>query len=158
MVGREIGDRAADESGDQLDRDLVTLAWVARELERACTELTVPQYRLLALIVRGEERASSLASRLALARATVSAGVDTLVANGMVERTSVSGDRRAVRLTVTREGRAALRRTERAMRERIDSLLDDAPDRGLVEAALAQLSTAFQRRGERAAQQGANRP
>jgi DNA-binding MarR family transcriptional regulator len=129
------------------------LAWVSRELERACTELTLPQYRLLALILRGEERASSLASRLALARATVSAGVDTLVANGMVERTSVTGDRRAVRLTVTREGRAALRRTEASMRERIDALLDDAPDRAVVESALAQLTIAFQRRGERAARE-----
>src|SRR5262245_53220685 len=132
-----------------LDLDLLTLAWVSRELERACTELTLPQYRLLALIVRGEERASSLANRLALARPTVSAGVDTLVANGMVERTSVSGDRRAVRLTVTPEGRLALRSAERAMRERIDALLDDAPDRDVVEAAFAQMTIAFQRRGER---------
>jgi DNA-binding MarR family transcriptional regulator len=154
-VEPETAKRAVDRAGAHLDLDLVTLAWVSRELERACTELTLPQYRLLALIVRGEERASSLASRLALARATVSAGVDTLVANGMVGRTSVTGDRRAVRLTVTREGRAALRRAERAMRERVDSLLDDAPERAVVEAAFAQLTIAFQRRGERAAQQRA---
>src|SRR5262245_55861717 len=134
-----------------LDLDLLTLAWVSRELERACTELTLPQYRLLALIVRGEERASSLASRLALARATVSAGVDTLVANGMVERTSVSGDRRAVRLTVTPEGHAAPRRAEHAMRQRVRALHAAAPARADVEAAFAQLTIAFQRRGERAA-------
>ena len=144
---------AEPETGDRLDLDLLTLAWVSRELERACTELTLPQYRLLALIVRGEERASSLAGRLALARPTVSAGVDTLVANGMVERVSVSGDRRAVRLTVTPEGRAALARAERAMRARLDALLDDAPDRAVVEEALAQLTTAFQIRGQRAQQE-----
>ena len=78
----------------------------SRELERACTDLTLPQYRLLALIVRGEERASGLAGQLALARPTVSAAVETLVANGMVERTSVDGDRRAIRLTITPAGRA----------------------------------------------------
>src|SRR5437868_3686233 len=39
------------------DRAVLTVVWVARELERACRELTLPQYRLLALIVRGEERA-----------------------------------------------------------------------------------------------------
>ncbi len=107
------------------DRDLLTLVWVVRELERACADLTLPQYRLLALIVRGEERASSLAGQLALARPTVSAAVETLVANGLVDRTSVDGDRRAVRLTITPKGRAALRVAERAMRGR----LDDAPGR-----------------------------
>ena len=86
------------------DRDILTLVWVVRELERACSDLTLPQYRLLALIVRGEERASSLAGQLALARPTVSAAVETLVANGMVARTSVDGDRRAVHLTITPAG------------------------------------------------------
>jgi long-chain acyl-CoA synthetase len=137
----------SDEAG--VDLDLLTLAWLARELERACSELTLPQYRLLALIVRGEERASSLAGRLALARPTVSAGLDTLVANGLVERTAVRGDRRAVKLTVTPAGRDALRRAERTMRERVDALLADAPDAGVVEAAFAQLTVAFQRMGER---------
>jgi DNA-binding MarR family transcriptional regulator len=132
-----------------VDLDLLTLAWLARELERACTELTLPQYRLLALIVRGEERASTLAGRLALARPTVSAGLDTLVANGLVERTAVRGDRRAVKLTITPAGRDALRHAERTMRVRLDALLADAPDPAIVEAAFAQLTVAFQRMGER---------
>jgi long-chain acyl-CoA synthetase len=135
---------------ERLDVDILTLAWVARELERACTDLTLPQYRLLALIVRGEERASSLAGQLALARPTVSAGVETLVANGMIERTAVSGDRRAIRLSITPAGRAALRAAERAMREKLDAILADAPDKDIVEAALAQLTAALAARGERA--------
>ena len=122
------------------DRDILTLVWVARALERACTDLTLPQYRLLALIVRGEERASSLAGQLALARPTVSAAVETLVANGLVERTSVDGDRRAIRLTITRSGRDALHVAEHAMRERLDALLADVDDASVVENALAQLA------------------
>ena len=131
------------------DRDVLTLIWVARELERACADLTLPQYRLLALIVRGEERASSLAGRLALARPTVSAAVETLVANGMVERTSVDGDRRAVRLTITPAGRAALELAEHAMREKLDALLADVRDPSVVEDALGQLAGALAAQGER---------
>jgi DNA-binding MarR family transcriptional regulator len=125
------------------DREILTLVWVARALERACADLTLPQYRLLALIVSGEERASGLAGQLALARPTVSAAVETLVANGLLERTSVDGDRRAIRLTITPEGRAALRVAERAMRERLDAYLADVPDPSLVNEALAQLAGAL---------------
>ena len=133
------------------DREILTLVWVARALERACADLTLPQYRLLALIVRGEERASGLAGQLALARPTVSAAVETLVANGLVERTSVDGDRRAIKLTITPAGREALRVAERAMRERLDAFLADVPDALVVHDALAQLAGAL------AAQDRANR-
>jgi long-chain acyl-CoA synthetase len=137
-------------SGELPDRDILTLVWVVRELERACTDLTLAQYRLLALIVQGEERASSLAGQLALARPTVSAAVETLVASGMVERTSVDGDRRAVRLTVTSAGRAALQRAQRAMREKLDTLLSDVRDRSVVEDALEQIAASLTAHGERA--------
>jgi len=136
---------------DASDREILTLVWVVRELERACTDLTLPQYRLLALIVRGEERASGLAGQLALARPTVSAAVETLVANGFVERTAVRGDRRAVRLSVTAEGRAALRVAEASMRDRLDALLRDVRDPAVVADALDQLAGALSALGERAA-------
>jgi DNA-binding MarR family transcriptional regulator len=136
------------------DREIITLVWVARALERACADLTLPQYRLLALIVSGEERASGLAGQLALARPTVSAAVETLVANGLVERTSVDGDRRAIRLTITPAGRAALRIAERAMRERLDAFLADVRDRSVVEDALAQLAGALNAEGERSRGRG----
>jgi long-chain acyl-CoA synthetase len=132
------------------DRDILTLVWVVRELERACAELTLPQYRLLALIVRGEERASSLAGQLALARPTVSAAVETLVANGMVDRTAVHGDRRAIRLTITPAGRSALQVAEHAMREKLETILADVADRSVVEDALDQLGDALAAHGERA--------
>jgi DNA-binding MarR family transcriptional regulator len=132
------------------DREILTLVWVVRELERACTDLTLPQYRLLALIVGGEERASGLAGQLALARPTVSAAVETLVTNGMVERTSVDGDRRAIRLTITPTGRRALEAAESAMREKLDVLLRDVRDPGVVADALDQLAGALTAQGERA--------
>ena len=123
-----------------LDRDVLTLAWLARVLERACTDVTLPQYRLLALIVRGEERASTLAERLALARPTVSATIDTLVERGLLERTAVDTDRRAVRLTITADGRDAMLAAEGTMRTRLDEILAAVDDADLVRAALAQLA------------------
>ena len=133
------------------DREILTLVWVARVLERACADLTLPQYRLLALIVSGEERASGLAGQLALARPTVSAAVETLVANGLLERTAVDGDRRAIRLTITPAGRAALRVAEHAMRERLDAFLADVADPTVVNDALAQLAGALAAQDDRGA-------
>jgi DNA-binding MarR family transcriptional regulator len=67
----------------------------------------------------------------------------------MVERTSVDGDRRAVRLTITPAGRAALELAEHAMREKLDALLADVRDPSVVEDALDQLAGALAARGER---------
>jgi DNA-binding MarR family transcriptional regulator len=133
----------APETAAELDRDILTLASVARVLERACADVTLPQWRLLALVARGEERASALASRLALARPTVSATIDTLVERGLLERTAVDGDRRAVRLSLTELGRDAMEGAERGMRARLDELLTFVDDPVLVTNALAQIADAL---------------
>ena len=65
---------------------MLTLARLARLLERACTPLTLAQYRLLAMIAGGAERASELAGQLALTKPTVSATLDTLVDRGLITR------------------------------------------------------------------------
>jgi DNA-binding MarR family transcriptional regulator len=126
-----------------LDRDILTLASVARVLERACIDVTLPQWRLLALVARGEERASALASRLALARPTVSATIDTLVERALLERTAVDGDRRAVRLSLTALGRDTMEGAERGMRARLDELLTFVDDPVLVTNALGQIADAL---------------
>lgn len=136
-----------------MDRDVLTLARMARVLERACTDLTLPQYRLLAMIADGAERASHLAGELALAKPTVSATIDTLVERGLVEREAVDGDRRATRLIVTRSGLAALVLAESSMRERLDDLLARVDDPAAVRLSLAELEAALdQRRDERRAE------
>jgi DNA-binding MarR family transcriptional regulator len=139
-VGRPSPAVPEPAGGPGVDRDVLTLAWLARVLERACTDVTLPQYRLLALIVRGEERASTLAGQLALARPTVSATIDTLVERGLLERTTVDTDRRAVRLTITDRGREAMLGAERAMRARLDEILAAVDDPALVRTALGQLA------------------
>ena len=126
-----------------VDPDVFTLARMARVLERACIDITLPQYRLLAFISRGEERASNLAERLALTRPTVSATIDTLVERALLERTAIDTDRRAVRLTITPEGRRLMHGAETAMRSRLDDILDAADDPELVRTALDQLGNAL---------------
>jgi DNA-binding MarR family transcriptional regulator len=125
---------------------VLTLVRLARILERACLDLTLAQYRLLALISEGEDRASQLAGQLALAKPTVSATVETLVERGLLRRETVAGDRRGVRLTVTGAGSRALETAERAMRTRLDGVLAHVPDLALVEEAFAHLHRALDER------------
>jgi long-chain acyl-CoA synthetase len=120
-----------------------TLARLARVLERSCGDLTLPQYRLLAMISEGSERATALAGKLALAKPSVSAMVDALAERDLVTRARVDGDRRAVRLQLTASGEAALRRAEVTMAEHLQPLIDRCDDAAVVDAALAQLALAL---------------
>lgn len=126
------------------DRDVLTLARLARLLERACGDtdgpaLTLAQYRLLAMIGGGATKASQLAGKLALAKPTVSATVDTLVERGWVERTTAADDRRVVQLSITRAGHAVLERADAAMRARLDDVLRHVAHAAAVRSALAAL-------------------
>ncbi len=123
-----------------------TLARLARLLERACSELTLSQYRVLSLVARGDERASQLAGRLALAKPTITAAVDALVEHGLMTRSEVEGDRRAVRLAITRDGKAALARTEAAMAERLQPLIDSCSHPALVVEAFVELEVVLDAR------------
>jgi DNA-binding MarR family transcriptional regulator len=138
-----------------LDHDVLTLARLARLLERACTDLAPPltlaQYRLLAMIGAGAEQASEIAGRLSLAKPTVSATVDTLVERGLVTR-GAADDRRALRLQLTADGVTALTTAEHAMRARLDDVLARVDDPVAVIRALGALGTGLdERRQERRA-------
>jgi DNA-binding MarR family transcriptional regulator len=121
------------------------LVRVARILEHACTELTLPQYRLLVMVACGDQRASRLAGRLALSKPTVTAVVEGLVERGLLTRSEVSGDRRAVNLTLTDAGRRALAVTDAAMAQQLSWVLQHCDDPGLSESALLQLAGAVDR-------------
>jgi len=131
-----------------MDAVVLTLARLARLLERACTELTLSQYRLLAMIADGAERASQIAGRLAVTKPTVSATIDTLVERGLVSRAMADDDRRALRLQITAEGRAVLGAAERGMREQLDALLIPVDDPQAVRLALGRLGDALDQRRE----------
>lgn len=94
------------------------------------------------MVDSGDERASQLAERLAVAKPTVTAVVDGLVERGYLRRTPVPGDRRAMQIVTTPAGRRALRACEAAMGQRLQAVLDgmDSPDEAL--SALAALGDA----------------
>jgi long-chain acyl-CoA synthetase len=128
-----------------LTRAARALALAARSLERAAgdCDLTLAQYRVLSLIAAGDERSSLLADRLAVAKPTITAVVDGLVERGFIERASVEGDRRSIRLSLTKPGQQALRAVERTMGEVLDRVFGEARDRPALIAALGDLDDAL---------------
>jgi DNA-binding MarR family transcriptional regulator len=119
------------------------LARLSRLLERASSELSLANYRVLAAIGSGDERASRVGRKLALGKPTVSATVESLCQRGLVSRGSVGGDQRAVALTLTDLGRETLDRVERAMVERVGELCQLAPDPARLRQALSWLGPAL---------------
>lgn len=140
MLGFEATSETTESDG--LTDAVRAVVRMARMLEHAATELTLPQYRLLAMVACGDQRASQLAGRLALSKPTVTAVVDGLVERGFLARSEVSGDRRAVHLSLTESGRRALAATDAAMRAQLSVVLARCDDPRAAEAGLMQLSVA----------------
>ena len=135
---------------DDLGRATRALALAARALERAAgrCEFTLAQYRVLALVAAGDERSSLLADRLSVAKPTITAVVDGLVERGLVERTSVEGDRRSIRLGCTKQGAHAVRAVEKEMTAALERILEHAQDRDKVLHALVDLDDALAARSK----------
>jgi DNA-binding MarR family transcriptional regulator len=128
---------------DDLHRAARTIALLARVLERAAGDLTLAQYRVLALVAAGDERATLLAGRLAITKPSVSAVVEGLAERGYLAREPVDGDRRAVRLSMTRAGAHALVAAEAAMAERLAPLVESLDERAAFVRALDQIETSL---------------
>jgi DNA-binding MarR family transcriptional regulator len=135
---------------DDLSRATRALALAARALERAAgeRELSLAQYRVLALVADGDERSSRLAERLAVAKPTITAVVDGLVERGFLVREAVAGDRRSIRVALTPSGTVALRAADEAMGEVLGRILEYADDGASVVRALADLDDALAQRRE----------
>jgi DNA-binding MarR family transcriptional regulator len=120
------------------------LVGAARLLERASGELTLAQYRVLAAVAAGDQRASRIATRLALGKPAVSATVESLRGRGLLTRDAAENDQRAAELRVTDEGRAVLATAERAMRDRLSLLAARVPDPDALFGALEALDAAVE--------------
>jgi DNA-binding MarR family transcriptional regulator len=127
----------------ELHRAVRTLAYASRGLERAAAPLSLPQYRILALVAGAPERASRLAQRVDVTKAALTGVIDALVARGFIERALVDGDRRGVTLVLTAAGTDALAAADVAMARWLASVLDLADEPGHVTAALAVLGEAL---------------
>ena len=109
-----------------------TLARLARQIEVAVTtvDLTLSQYRVLAILGDGCAASSKLAEKLAVSRPSVTGVVDGLVARGLVRRDHTSDDRRRIDVGLTDAGRLLLSAADEAVEqrmERINQLLGEIP-------------------------------
>ncbi len=104
-------------------------ARLSRQLERALApvELSLPQYRLLALLDDSDELASALAGLLSVRPPSVTALVDGLVQRGLVERRASEHDRRCVTHVLTNTGRAVLTTGDRVVADRLANLVHHLP-------------------------------
>jgi long-chain acyl-CoA synthetase len=139
-----------DDFGPDLTPATRALAFAARAMERAAGErdLTLAQFRVLALIDAGDERSSLLADRLSVAKPTITAVVDGLVERGLLLREAVAGDRRSIRLSLTSDGLEALRAAEDSMATSLGRILEHADERGAIVSALNDLDDALAARME----------
>ncbi|MFI5040935.1 MAG: MarR family transcriptional regulator [Acidimicrobiales bacterium] len=112
----------------ELQRAVRTLALAGRGLERAVAPLTLPQYRILALVATAPERASRLAARVDVTKASLTGVLDVLEARGWIERADVAGDRRGVSLVLTGSGAAVLEAAEDAMGVWLADVLEAGAD------------------------------
>jgi DNA-binding MarR family transcriptional regulator len=118
-------------------------ARLARMLERASGDLGLPHYRVLSAIADGEGRASRVAERLALGRPTVSAAVDALCRQGLLERNEAAGDQRAIDLRVTAAGTARLEEVESRLVRTLGDLCGRIPEGTALLEGLAALGPAL---------------
>src|SRR5438105_10787828 len=114
------------------------VARLAKQVEVAIAplDLSLPQYRVLALLDDGSTASSVLARQLAVSPPTVTAVVDGLVARSLVERRPDPEDRRRLTLLLTRDGKLVLAAADAAGETRLEEIagglqrdgLDDGPD------------------------------
>jgi len=124
-------------------RAVRAVARLARVLECSLDGLTAAQYRVLAAVDAGGERATHLAHGLALAKPTVTAAVDGMVERGLLSREPVVGDRRSLRIALTPAGTEALAAADAAATTRLAAVLAGVDDPHGIVAALAQLAPAL---------------
>lgn len=107
-----------DESLIALRRILRATELYARDLAHAAG-LTPAQLRVLQIVAeRGGATSKALATQMGVSQATVTALIDKLVAQGLVERIPSELDRRQVDIAVTAEGHKRLQVAPDALQQR----------------------------------------
>ena len=107
---------------------------------------SMTQFRLLRRLSERSWLTSELALSMKLSAPTVSAAVDSLVRQGLVERGEATGDRRAIPLHMTEKGvrsyEAALQRAHGALLQIIDRL--SPADQVALETAMRAVSAVLE--------------
>ncbi len=109
---------------DRATEAVRALSRLSRVLETASPELSLAHYRVLSAVASGDERATRIASRLALGKPSVSSAVEALAARGLIVRSEVADDQRATCLGLTDDGRTLLAEVEAAMSARLRAVAE----------------------------------
>jgi DNA-binding MarR family transcriptional regulator len=120
------------------------LARASRLLERASGEVNMANYRVLAAIASGDQRASRIATKLALGKPTISASVESLCKRGLLARSGVEGDQRGATLQLTAEGKSLLGNIETAMAAWLDEVCARTADPAQTLRSLGSLGDAIE--------------
>lgn len=98
-----------------------------REKLRTEHGTTLPRFDVLAALFREEKglRMSELSSELKVSNGNVTGIVERLVADGLIVRTAVEGDRRAMLVRLTKKGRDDFARLAGVHESWVDDLLRD---------------------------------
>jgi DNA-binding MarR family transcriptional regulator len=124
-------------------RALVAVA--ARSLDGLPEDVTLTQYRaLVELAARGPQRVADLATVLGVESSTATRMSDRLVRKQLVQRRRARGDRRAVRVGLTRAGLHLVAEVSRRRREEITAIVGrmSPRDRAAVKRALRAFADA----------------
>jgi DNA-binding MarR family transcriptional regulator len=144
MTGHDTtGHDTTGPAGADMSQAIMVILRLFRGLECVDAGLTPSQYRIMKLAGAGGERSTRLAQRLAVAKPTLTATADGLVAAGYACRAAEPGDRRVVRLSLTPTGRAALDRADAAYAGWLGQLLDGTGDPEAVLDGLELLGSAM---------------
>lgn len=123
-----------------------SLARLARLIEQttAGSGLTLAQFRVLVLVGDAPQRASHLADKVEVQRATLSSIVAGLERSGLIERRAVVSDGRGVQLQLTDAGRSTLASAEEALGARLSrALAEGEVDAGVLADQLEGLLVGF---------------
>ena len=121
------------------------LGVVARSLEPALEEVSLPQFRVLVLLVaHGPMRSGAVADLLGIHPSTFSRNADRLVAGGWVRRAEDPESRLSVLVEPTEQARDLVGRVAAARRARIAEILAAMPaaSRQLLAETLGAFATA----------------
>ncbi|MEC9394519.1 MAG: MarR family transcriptional regulator [Actinomycetota bacterium] len=128
MAGKAPDDRSTEGAVAESADRLVAAARAAAKLARQVTsplvdlDLSLPQYRVLAVLDEGGTNPSELADRLSVSRPSITAWMEGLSDRGWVERERDPNDGRRVVHHLSDEGRSILTAADAAVGARLERI------------------------------------